>query len=378
MQIVVVAGEASGDILAAGLIRELSKRIPSAKFEGIAGPLMTAQGCRCIYPMERLSVMGLVEVLGRYCEVLPMRWRLARHYQQQPPALFIGVDAPDFNLHLESKLRAAGIKTVHYVSPSLWAWRRYRINTVRKAVDRMLVLFPFEKEFYTAHGVDAVFVGHPAADRLQPENFAEARNRLCIPISSTVITLLPGSRLNEVNYLAENMVRTAGWLSGRIRNPCFVVPLFNGAIRERFEQALRYSSCGDLFCLLDGDAHTAMSAADVVLSASGTATLECLLLNRPMVITYAGHPVTWEIVSRMLHVEDVGLANLLSGRRVAPELLQQQATPEALGAEVLRILNSLEAQQRQTDAYQSVARSLRGHADENAAQAVIELLEKSE
>jgi len=376
MRIVIVAGETSGDILAAGLIKQLRQHLPQAHFEGIAGPRMQAQGCHSIYPMERLSVMGLFEAVGRYGEVLPLRWRLARQYRQQPPAMFIGVDAPDFNIHLEMNLRAAGIPTVHYVSPSLWAWRRYRIKKIRKAVDRMLVLFPFEKDFYSEQGVDAVFVGHPAADRLQAEAPGAARMRLGLPANSTVIALLPGSRLSEVNYLSEVMVRTGRWLSTRVRNPRFVVPLVSAAIRKRFEQALGCFSGADLFHLLDGDAHSAVSAADVVLLASGTATLETLLLNRPMVITYIGHPLSWEIVSRMLQVKDVGLANLLAGHRVAPELLQYQATPQALGAEILALLNSPKARQRQLDAYQSIARTLRIDADANAAQAVIDILDK--
>ncbi len=376
MRIVIVTGEASGDALAAGLIRELSKHLPQATFEGIAGPKMQALGCRSVYPMERLSVMGLVEAMGRYPEVIPLRRRLARQYRRRPPALFIGVDAPDFNLHLEMKLHAAGIPTVHYVSPSLWAWRRYRIKKVRRAVGRMLVLFPFEKDFYQALGVDSVFVGHPAADHIQARDLHDARMHLQLPANATVVALLPGSRISELNYLAETMVRAGHWLSGRIRNPRFVVPLVNAGLRERFEQALNGNADPSLFHLLDGDAHSAISAADAVLVASGTATLETLLLNRPMVITYIGHPLSWEIVSRMLHVDHVGLPNLLAGRRLAPELLQYQARPEALGAEILALLESPQARQRQTDAYTLIARELRGNADQNAARAVLEVLER--
>ena len=376
MRVVIVTGEASGDALAAGLIRELSKHLPQAVFEGIAGPKMQALGCRSVYPMERLSVMGLVETFGRYPELIPLRWRLARQYRQQPPAIFIGVDAPEFNLDLEVKLHAAGIPTVHYVSPSLWAWRQYRIKKVRKAVDRMLVLFPFEKDFYAARGVDAVFVGHPAADHVQAEDRLAARMRLQLPANATVVALLPGSRITELNYLAETMVQAGHWLSGRIRNPRFVVPLINATLRARFEQALDGKVNPDLFHLLDGDAHSAISASDAVLVASGTATLETLLLNRPMVITYKGHTLSWEIISRMLHVDHVGLPNLLAGRRLAPELLQYQARPEALGAEILALLESPQARQRQTDAYIEIARDLRSNADQNAARAVLDVLEK--
>jgi len=376
MRIVIVTGEASGDVLAAGLIRELGRLLPGARFEGIAGPRMQALGCKSVYPMERLSVMGLFESFSRYPELIPLRGRLARLYQQQPPAIFIGVDAPDFNLHLEMKLHSAGIPTVHYVSPSVWAWRRYRIKKIRKAVDRMLVLFPFEKDFYAAHGVDAVFVGHPAADHLREEDRSSARMRLQIPANATVVALLPGSRITEVNYLADILVRAGQWLCGRIRNPRFLVPLVNTATRVRFEQALAEVADPGRFQLLDGDAHSAISAADAVLLASGTASLETLLLNRPMVITYRGHPLSWEIACRMLHVDHVGLPNLLAGRRLAPELLQNQARPAVLGAEILALLESPRARQRQLQAYGVIARQLRCNADVNAAQAVLALLDK--
>ncbi len=375
MRVVIVTGEASGDILAAGLIRELSKHLPHAHFEGIAGPQMQALGCRSIYPMERLSVMGLYEAVGRYAEILPVRRRIARQYRQQPPAIFIGVDAPDFNVQLEMNLHAAGIPTVHYVSPSLWAWRRYRIKKIRKAVDRMLVLFPFEKDFYDAHGVDAVFVGHPAADRFKAQDLSAARMHLQLPVNSTVVALLPGSRMSEVNYLADVMVKAGQWLSGRIRNPRFVVPVVNAEVRARFEQALSSLPDPSSYLLLDGDASSAISAANAVLLASGTATLETLLLNRPMVITYIGHWLSWEIVSRMLRVEHVGLPNLLAGRPLAPELLQYKATPEALGAEVLALLENPRARELQTAAYTDIARKLRCDADANAARAVLEVLE---
>ncbi len=376
-RIAIVAGEASGDALAAGLIRELVALIPGAVFEGIAGPKMRALGCQSVYPMERLSVMGLFEAVGRYPELIPVRRRLINQLIQQPPAVFIGVDAPDFNIQLEMKLHAVGIPTVHYVSPSLWAWRRYRIKKVRKAVDKMLVLFPFEKEFYRSHGVDADFVGHPAADQLKPQDPLLARRHLNIPANATVVALLPGSRTSEVKYLAKVMVRAGQWLSGRIRNPIFVVPLVNPQVRECFEQALAGVANSSCFKLLDGQSHQAISASDAVLLASGTATLETMLLNRPMVITYIGHPVSWEIASRMIHVDHVGLPNLLAGQRLAAELLQHEATPQALGAEVLALLDSAQARQRQTNAYTAIADTLRVNADVNAARAVYELLEQN-
>lgn len=377
MRIAICAGEASGDFLGAGLVAALARRYPYATFEGIAGPRMQAAGCRSLYPMARLSVMGLVEVAGRMPEVMAMRRALVRRYAADPPNVYIGVDAPDFNLSLESRLRERGIPTVHYASPSVWAWRRYRLAKIRRSVDRMLVLFPFEETFYAEHGVRARFVGHPLAQQVTwTDDPQPARRRLGLSSEGAVVALLPGSRMSEVGMLAEPLVEAAEWLARRQTGVRFVVPLVDPATTGRFQQTIDALHERAVFTLLEGDAHSAMEAADAVLLASGTATLEALLMGRPMVITYRTHPVTWGIGRRMVHIPFVGLPNLLAGRGVAPELLQDAATGSRLGAELLGLLRDPGARQRQRDAWRSIAGTLGEDASERAADAVCELLEE--
>jgi lipid-A-disaccharide synthase len=375
VRIALIAGEASGDLLGAGLVRALRSRFASAEFEGIAGPLMQAEGCHSLYPMERLSVMGLAEVAGRMPEVMRMRAALARRYTRTPPAVFIGIDAPDFNLHLEMRLKRTGIKTVHYVSPSVWAWRRYRLRKIRAGVDRMLVLFPFEEEFYARHGVAARFVGHPLADELEfcPDR-QQARTVLGLASRGQIVALLPGSRNTEVDALAHRLVDSAHWLAARRPGLIFVVPLITDSTHERFARAVNESSGPGVFKLVRGNARTAMTAADVVLLASGTATLEALLIGRPMVITYRTHPLTWAIGRRMLNVDHVGLPNLLAARALVPELLQDEASAPRLGAEVLALLDSAQARSAQTNAFRSIAATLRNCASECAADAIAEVM----
>ncbi|MFT5176485.1 MAG: lipid-A-disaccharide synthase [Gammaproteobacteria bacterium] len=375
MRIALFAGEASGDLLGAGLIRSLRSRFPSADFEGIAGPLMQAEGCHSIYPMERLSVMGLAEVAGRMPEVLRMRATLARRYIETPPDVFVGIDAPDFNLHLEMRLKRAGIKIVHYVSPSVWAWRQYRLRKIKAGVDRMLVLFPFEAQFYAQHGVDVRFVGHPLADELQScPDHSQARSALRLPCAGQVVALLPGSRNTEVEALSARLIGSAHWLAARRSPLSFVVPLISDSTHERFARALHESPGPAVFKLIRGDARTAMAAADVVLLASGTATLEALLIGRPMVITYRTHPLTWAIGRRMLNVDCVGLPNLLAGRPLVAELLQDAGSPRRLGAEVLALLDCAQARSSQVGEFAAIAATLRNNASECAADAIAEVI----
>ena len=375
MRIALFAGEASGDLLGAGLIRSLRSRFPLAQFEGIAGPLMQAEGCHSIYPMERLSVMGLAEVAGRMPEVLRMRAALARRYIETPPDVFVGIDAPDFNLHLEMRLKRAGIKIVHYVSPSVWAWRQYRLRKIKAGVDRMLVLFPFEAQFYARHGVEVRFVGHPLADELQfRPDCAQARSVLGLPCAGQVVALLPGSRNTEVEALAARLIDAAHWLAARRSRLSFVVPLINDSTHVRFARALDESPGPGVFKLVRGDARTAMAAADVVLLASGTATLEALLIGRPMVITYRTHPLTWAIGRRLLNVDQVGLPNLLAARPLVAELLQDAASAPRLGAEVLALLGNAQARSDQVGAFAAIAATLRNNASECAADAIAELI----
>jgi lipid-A-disaccharide synthase len=382
MRLVLCAGEASGDILGAGLIEAIRERCPEARFEGIAGPRMQALGCRSLIPMEKLSVMGLVEVAGRYLELLPQRRALARRFIEDPPDAFIGIDAPDFNLSLERNLRRAGIPTVHYVSPSVWAWREYRVKTIRRSVDLMLVLFPFEQAFYRRHGIQVELVGHHLADRIpmQVDPLA-ARESLGLPRDAQVVALLPGSRLSEVNPLSGPMLEAALWILRRRPDVQFLVPLATPAVRQLFQAKLALVASrpgaqgltARVRCL-DGESHAAMSASDVVLLASGTASLEALLLKRPMVITYRTHPLTWAIGRRLLKVPYVGLPNLLAGEEVSPELLQDRATPQALGAAVLGLLDRPEQRARQVSRFDRIHRELRRNASKRAADAVLALV----
>lgn len=336
---------------------------------------MTAAGCEALYPMERLAVIGLLETFRRYRELRAVRRRLAKRFIDDPPDLFVGVDAPDFNLSLELVLRRAGISTVHYASPQVWAWRRYRLPKIRRAVDMMLTLFPFEEQFFRERGVRARFVGHPLADIIpeSPDQGA-ARTELGLAPDAEIVAILPGSRLSEVSLLAEPMVRAARWLVRRRPGVRFVVPLVNDQVRDRFETAL--SACGDCpeMQLLAGDARTAMAAADAVLLASGTASLEALLLKRPMVITYRLGRLSWWIANIVVKIPFAGLPNLLAGKAVVPELLQDDAKPERLGAALLEFLDDPKLAGALKEEFRRIHGILRKHADERAADAVLEVM----
>ncbi|MEM7408057.1 MAG: lipid-A-disaccharide synthase [Pseudomonadota bacterium] len=371
--IVVAAGEASGDLLGGGLIRALRKRRPDLRIEGIAGPAMQAAGCRSVYPLERLSVMGFAEVAGRYLGLMRDRRRLAARWRKARPRVFVGIDAPDFNLGLARQLREHGVRTVHYVSPSVWAWRRYRIRGIRRAVDRMLTLFPFEAEFYDAAGIPVTHVGHPLADliALQPDQVA-ARRQLGVAEHGTVIALLPGSRRAEVTQLSELMLQTARWMETRRPDVRFVLPAATPTLHALLHTRISAARLTDMVTLIDGNARAALAACDVALLASGTATLEALLSKRPMVITYRVHPVTYHIMKRLLHVPHVGLPNLLANANLVPERLQHDATPERLGEDLLAWLDDADYRSRVTDRFNEIHQQLRLGADERAANAVIE------
>lgn len=325
--------------------------------------------------MERLAVIGLLETFRRYRELHDMRRQLIRRFVEDPPDLFVGIDAPDFNLSLELALRRAGISTVHYVSPQVWAWRKYRLPKIRRAVNMMLTLFPFEEEFFRDRGISARFVGHPLADIIpDTTDPAGARRALQLPSDGDVVAILPGSRLSEVSLLAEPMVGAARWLARRRAGVRFIVPLVNASVRDRFEAALSTVSDGPEMRLLEGDARTAMAAADAVLLASGTASLEALLLKRPMVITYRLGRLSWWVASRVVKVPFVGLPNLLAGRAVVPELLQHDAEPEKLGAALLEFLENPTLAGALKEEFRRIHGILRNHADERAADAVLEVM----
>lgn len=376
LKVGIVAGEASGDLLGAHLVKALKIRVPGVEFVGIGGPKMQAAGVNSLFPMEKLAVRGYVEVLRHYWGILKIRRQLLRHFAENPPDVFIGVDAPDFNLDLELKLKKKGIPTVHYVSPSIWAWRGERIHKIARAVSRMLVLFPFEKKIYDAAGIPATYVGHPSADMLpeQPNRIA-AREQLRLSPNEHVIALLPGSRQSEVHYMAKLFVQTARKIAASCPNVHFLVPLLSRETRNRFEAELYRSGGGDLpLTILFGHAHTAMTAADVVLVASGTATLEAALLKCPMVITYKMSPLTWRMMQRKKYLPYVGLPNILAGRFIVPELLQDEATPENLSQAILNLVNDGPVRENLTRTFSRLHHDLKQNTAERAVDAILPYL----
>lgn len=371
----VVAGEPSGDLLGAAVLSALRARVPALRFIGIGGPRMQASGLQPLFPMEKLAVRGYVEVLRHYREITSIRRRLRRFLLDQRPDVFLGIDAPDFNLGLEASLKARGIPTVHYVSPSIWAWRGERIHKIRRAVSRMLTVFPFEAPLYEKAGVPVSYVGHPLADMLpdQPDR-AAAREQLRLPRSGTVIALLPGSRVSEVEQMAGLFVRTAAEIAGRMAEAVFLVPLVNRETRTIFEQALyRHTDPPLRMHLLFGHAHEAMTAADAVLVASGTATLEAALLKRPMVITYTMSRLAWWVLKDKGYLPYYGLPNILAGQFVVPELLQHDATPENLAQALTNTLTDTTVLARLERIFSAIHHQLRRGSAERAADAVLEL-----
>ena len=372
LRIALVAGEASGDILGAGLMRALKAQHPSVEFIGVGGPLMQAEGLTSYFPMERLSVMGLVEVLGRLRELLKRRKELIATLIAEKPDAFIGIDAPDFNLNIELKLRQAGIKTVHYVSPSVWAWRQKRVLKIREGCDLMLTLFPFEAKFYEEKGVPVRFVGHSLADAIPLQaDRAAARAELGLP-DGPLVALMPGSRGGEVGRLGALFLDTAQRLRALRPGVRFVMPCASPERRVQLEELL---AGRDLpVTLLDGKSHLALAACNAVLIASGTATLEALLYKRPMVVAYRLAPLTFWILNRMVKSPYVSLPNLLAQRLLVPELLQDDATVEAL-AQTLSPL--IEGGEEQTRGFDEIHRTLRLDASNQAADAVLNLIGQS-
>lgn len=369
----VVAGEPSGDLLGAALIKALRVRVPGARFVGIGGQRMTAAGMQTLHPLEKLAVRGYVEVLRHYREITGIRRDLKKYFLAARPTVFIGIDAPDFNLDLEETLKGAGIPTVHYVSPSIWAWRGGRIRRIRRAVSRMLTVFPFEAALYERAGIPVTYVGHPLADMLADvPSRAEARAGLRIPQNVPVVALLPGSRVSELEQLADVFVGAAEKMAKAVEGIRLLVPLVNRQTRELFEAALYRREQGRLdINLLFGHAHDAMAAADVVLVASGTATLEAALLQRPMVITYRMPRLSWWIMNSRRYQPWVGLPNILAGEFVVPELLQDAATAESLSAAVIELLADGEKRRSIEQRFARMGDELRHDAANRAAEAVM-------
>ncbi|MDX8379059.1 MAG: lipid-A-disaccharide synthase [Gallionella sp.] len=372
----IVAGEASGDLLASHLMAALKRARPDVKFVGIGGPRMQSTGMQQLFPMEKLAVFGYFEVLRHYREIVGIRSQLRAHFLATPPALFIGVDAPDFNFDLELALKRKGIPTIHYVSPSIWAWRGERIKKIKRAVSHMLALFPHEPKIYQDAGVAVDYVGHPIADMLpEKTNRTLMRKTMRIPLAATVFAFLPGSRQAEVKQLARLYVETAKLILEQIPEARFLVPLVSRETRTIFEQAIYDSAAHALpFYMLFGHAQDAMIAADMVLVASGTATLECALLKRPMVICYRQNSLTYRMMKRKSYLPYFGLPNILCGRFVVPELIQDDATAENLSYALLNLLANKEAVMQLEHTFSDLHRSLRQDTAKRAAAAILPYL----
>ena len=375
LRIGIVVGEASGDILGAGLMTALRKHFPQAEFSGIGGPRMLALGFHSFFPQDRLAVMGLVEPLKRLPELLKIRAFLRDHFIANPPAVFIGIDAPDFNLTLEGDLKEKGIPTAHYVSPSVWAWRQKRVHKIARSVDLMLTLLPFEAEFYQQRQVPVAFVGHHLADEIPLDvDQQAARNTLRIAPDAKVVALLPGSRSNEVERLGQLFMETAVHCLRRDAALQFIIPAANA---DRYRQLhLQLSSYVDYpIHLVNGQSQTVMAAADVVLMASGTTALEAMLLKRPMVIAYKLSWLSWAILSRMVKTPYVGLPNLLAGKKLVPELLQDDATAENMSAAVMHYFEHPQETQALRDTFYDMHQSIKRNASDRAADAIAQLVQ---
>ncbi|KRT54448.1 lipid-A-disaccharide synthase [endosymbiont of Ridgeia piscesae] len=377
IRIGIVANEVSGDILAASLIEALQAKRPGLRFEGVTGPQMEAAGCQ---PLDRIEpVMGLVEVLKHLPALLAMRRRLYNHFRADPPDLFIGVDAPDFNLPLARRLKQNGIRTAHFVSPTVWAWRQGRVKKLHSAVDLMLCLFPFESEFLRANRVRAEYVGHPLADQipLEPADAQQLRRELGLDPQRPVIALLPGSRMSELKMLSAAFLQTASWCHQQRPELQFVAPMVNQRIREAFSVAVAEFAPGLPLTLLDGRPREAIGAADLVLTASGTATLETLLLKRPMVVAYRLAALTYWLVTRLnlVKIPYMAMANLLAEEELAPEFLQQQVEPEAMGSALLALLDDPQRRAEIATRYAEIHKNLRRNAADRAADAILAMLD---
>jgi lipid-A-disaccharide synthase len=379
LRIAMVAGEASGDQLAAPLISALKERHRGPMmFAGIGGPRMEGQGFESHYPMEKLSVRGYAEALLHYREIMAIRRRMMKALLAERPDLFIGVDASDFNLGLERRLKDAGIPTIHYVSPSVWAWRGWRVRKIARSVSRILVMFPFEAPLYEKAGVPVTYVGHPLADMipLEPAKH-DARAALRLPAGKLIVALLPGSRRSELQYMASAFLLAAHRFRQEVHDVHFVCPTVTRDTRDLFERAVHEHQRTDLpLTLLFGHSHEALAAADLALVASGTATLEAALFKTPMVIAYRQAPLTWALMRTMIYLPYVGMPNILAGEKLVPELLQDDANPAALAGALLTLLRDTAAQRRQVERFREFHHLLRQDAARRAADAVFEVLKK--
>lgn len=377
MKIGILAGEASGDLLGASLIQTLRERLPNASFEGIGGPQMIQVGCHSLFDIERLSVMGIIEPLKRLPDLLKLRRDIYQHFIKNPPDIFIGIDAPDFNLGLELKLRKAGIRTVHYVSPSVWAWRQGRIHKIAKSVDLMLALLPFEADFYQQHAVPVQYVGHPLAQKIpmQPDTHA-ARESLGLNPEGTYIALLPGSRKQEIRYMAEPFLLAAkqAWLQRPELK--FITSQVNESRYQEFYAIYKKLTPELPLSLFIKRSADVMAAADVVAVTSGTATLETMLHKKPMVIAYKMSPFIYKLVRWMIKAPFAGLPNLLANESLVPELFQEQASPDAIACHLLDYLDQPEKVKSLQIRFAELHQLLLPPSSTCAADAIIKIMEK--
>lgn len=372
-----VAGEASGDLLGAHLVAALTERRPELRFAGIGGPKMQAEGFDSFYPMEKLSVRGYAEVLRHYREITGIRRQLTARLVEARPSVFIGIDAPDFNLDLERNLKSAGIPTVHYVSPSIWAWREGRMGKISASVSHMLTLFPFEAPLYEKAGVPVTYVGHPLADLIPLDvDKDEARSQLKLPMRHPIIALLPGSRKSELHYMAETFVKTARRLYEEFKEIHFICPMVSRETRDLFETAIRHHAGGELpLTILFGHSHEALAAADLALVASGTASLEAALFKTPMVVAYRMSPVTWALMRHMIRLPFVSLPNILANEALVAEFLQNRATPGALSSALTELMHDADRRRGQVARFREIHLDLRQNTAQKAADTVLRLLD---
>ncbi|MGK0442102.1 MAG: lipid-A-disaccharide synthase [Pseudohongiellaceae bacterium] len=371
----IVVGEVSGDILGASLMQAIQCKHPDAQFEGIGGPLMLAQGFNSLFAMEGLSVMGLVEPLKRLPELLRIRKTLKHHFTNNKPDLFLGIDSPDFNLDLELALRQEAVLTAHYVSPSVWAWRSGRVVKIAKAVDRMLTLFPFEAQFYHEHNVPVSFIGHPLADEFPLENNQlKARAELSITNDNPLVALLPGSRGGEVRMLGEVFIETARWCLHQRPDLRFIMPAANEARYQQLQVMLNEKGKGLPIQLIQGHSQQAMAASDMVLMASGTTTLEAMLLKRPMVVAYKMARFSYAIISRLIKSKYISLPNLLANESLVPEVLQNDVRPEMLGPLVLEALQNRQKREMLQQRFSEIHQELKAGASERAAEVLLKMI----
>ena len=379
MRIGIIAGEASGDLLGAHLMAALQTRFSSLEFIGIAGPRMQARGAKTLFPMERLAVRGYVEVLKHYREIRNIQRDIIAAFQKDPPDLFIGIDAPDFNLGVEEALKAVGITTIHYVSPSIWAWRRERMQRIKRAVSRVLTIFPFEEKIYLDAGVPVSYVGHMLADEIPLEiDRAAARRALNIEADTPVIALLPGSRASELDYHAELFAATAHEIGKTLPSACFVVPFATLATQQQFEAAIKKTGAGQLRIMcLQGASQQALAAADIALIKSGTSTLEAALMKCPMVITYRVSAVSAWLMRRKGrgYLPYIGLPNILAGEFIVPELLQEDATPENLAQALLNSYRDEHLRAKLKERFLTIHQSLRQNSAERIGDALAHYLD---